>query len=161
MKSHQKIKEQIAFWFLKYHGKSDAEVSGREIFTMVEKLPKTRQERVYKEIDLENGEMPVLYFQVSDDEYIVNTTTRFVRSDAGAISSIPYKNFDRHVGFKSPVIDPKTGQPVSVKKSGFLSEFGIKTKEKKVIYWRIPSGRPAFAFWNVTEKCELVGRKYL
>lgn len=161
MKSHQKIKEQIEFWFLKYHGKEKSDFNGKEIFTLYDLLSDDLKTELNKSLQSGSEDIPVLFFKVKDGEYIVNTTSRFLKIDASSVDEISYINFDRHVGFKAKVINEDTGEPVSVKKSGVLSEFGVKSKDGIVKYWRMPSGRPAFGFWNITDKCELVGRKYL
>ena len=74
-----------------------------------------------------------------------------------------YKDFVHHTGYKSmAILSMETNAAVkSIKTDGYFQEFGLKIRSGEVIYWSIPSGKPGFAFWNVTKKCELIGRRYL
>jgi hypothetical protein len=53
------------------------------------------------------------------------------------------------------------GKLKGVKSDGYFAGFGLRKHGGEIVYWLIPTGRAGFAFWNVTKKCELIGRKYL
>lgn len=106
--------------------------------------------------------MPVLLLSLGNNEYILNTTERFIRINDSGTESLFYSDLARHNGYK----DYGGGRPdiskvVNIKSEGHLAEFGLRKKGGQIIYWSIPTGSPGFAFWNVTNKFEIIGRRYL
>jgi hypothetical protein len=59
------------------------------------------------------------------------------------------------------IIRKRFRKVADVKTEGLVKEFGIRKTDGTIIYWIIPTGISGFGFWNVTKRCELVGRKYL
>ena len=161
VKSPEKIKEQIEFWFFKYHRKPKEEFNGKEKFTLYKLLNDNLKTEIEEKVELRNLELPVLVLHIEESNYIINSTERFIQIENSKIETIDYKNFEWHNGFKSLIANrTASGKIISIKQDGEISEFGIRKRNGEVIYWKIPTGSPGFAFWNVTKKCELIGRKY-
>jgi len=161
-KSTNKIKEQLEFWFLKYFAKDRSEINGKELFTLFDLLDRALKDDLTKRLNLREDELPVLFLKTSDNCYIINTTERFIRLTEYQLDYIEYVNFERHSGYDNFIVKKRLiGKPINVKAQGYYSDFGIKTKTGELIQWEIPTGTPGFGFWNVTKKCELIGRKYL
>ena len=110
---------------------------------------------------LNNKEIPVLLLTVSKSEYIINTTERFIRIIKSKKEYINYVDFEWHKGYKSIRIKTNSGKTVSVKSENYVAEFELQKRNGEVTVWNIPTGIAGFGFWNVTKKCELIGRKYL
>jgi hypothetical protein len=102
----------------------------------------------------------VLILTVKNDEWIINTTRRFVRLQNTKSDCVDYTDFDWHSGFKSIGIKPD-GKLISIKTDGHVAAFGLKLKKGEIVYWDIPTGEAGFAFWNVTKKCDVIGHKLL
>lgn len=157
-KSAEQIKDRIKFWFFKYFNKTKTDFNGNEIFTLFELLNTELQTNLKQQLNLERNEIPVLVLKISQSEFIVNTTKKFVRIDADSIEIIDYSEFEWHNGYKSFVVDKE--KKIITKHDGHFSEFGLRKLNGEIIYWKIPTGVPGFGFWNVTKKCELIGRKF-
>lgn len=161
-KTAGQIKEQIEFWFQKYFNKTKTEFSGTEQFTFFDLLNENDKNAISGKLELRANEVPVLILKVFEEDIIINTTERFIKLAKPGIHYIDYTDFEWHSGFK---LLTATGSPNektdSIKTDGKLAEFGIKKKTGEIVYWKIPTGTLGFAFWNVTKKCELIGRKYL
>lgn len=161
-KSASKIKEQLEFWLLKYYVKERGDLNGKELFTIFDLLDSELKNSLVRKLDLRENELPVLSLKVSEDGYIINTTERFIRLTENEIERIEYTNFENHIGYGDFIIKKRLiGKPINAKTEGYYSDFGLKTKTGEKIEWKIPTGTPGFGFWNVTKKCELIGRKYL
>ena len=158
-KSVEQIKDRIEFWFLKYFNKTKTDFNGNEIFTLFELLKVELQTELKQRLNLERNEIPVLVLKISESEFIINTTKRFVRIDSDSTEIIDYSEFEWHNGYKSFVVDKE--KKIITKHDGYFSEFGLRKTNGEIIYWRIPTGVPGFGFWNVTKKCELIGRKFI
>lgn len=163
IKTPQQVKEQIERWYLNYYGVDYTLVDAMGIFTLLDKLPSLKKERVLQKISLASNELPVLILWIKDDCFIVNTTHRFIYVTEATISSINYYLFQHHAGYKSiPAFNKENKKAaMGVKSNGSLQEFGIRCKNGDVVYWVIPTGQPGFAFWNVTNKFDIIGRKYI
>lgn len=160
-KSTKQIKDRIEFWFFKYFNKTKTDFNGNEIFTLFELLNAKLQIELKKRLSLDGNEIPVLVLKISESEFVINTTKKFVRIDSDSSEIINYSEFEWHNGYKSiSIINTPTGKVANVKTEGLISDFGLRKRNGKIIYWKIPSGKPGFAFWNVTKKCELIGRKF-
>tara|TARA_R110002073_G_scaffold331947_2_gene517240 strand:+ start:13 stop:516 length:504 start_codon:yes stop_codon:yes gene_type:complete len=157
-KSAEQIKDRIEFWFFKYFNKTKSDFNGNEIFTLFELLNAELQTDIKQRLNLDQNEIPVLVLKISESEFIINTTKRFVRIDSESTEIIDYSEFEWHNGYKSFVVDKE--KKISTKQDGHFSEFGLRKLNGEIIYWKIPTGVPGFGFWNVTKKCELIGRKF-
>jgi hypothetical protein len=74
---------------------------------------------------------------------------------------IEYKDFKLHEGFENFIIKKRLIlRDINVKTDGYITSFYIKLKNGEIREWQIPTGTAGFGFWNVTKKCELIGRKY-
>jgi hypothetical protein len=156
------IKKQIEFWFSKYHHKQLDDFDGNETFTLFDKFDSIRKQTLISKLNLNDYEIPVLILVINDNEYIINTTHRFIQIKDSKAISLNYKDFDYHAGYKSILAGREaSGKPIGIKTDGYFADFGLRLKDESLIYWQIPTGFPGFAFWNVTKKCELIGRKYL
>ena len=159
-KSAEQIKDQIQFWFFKYFNKAKTDFNGDETFTLFELLNAELQTELKQRLHLDRNEMPVLVLKISESEFIINTTKKFVRIDADVSEMVNYHEFDWHYGYKNIIVKTPTGKAGSVKSEGLISDFGLRKLNGDIVYWKVPTGKPGFAFWNVTKKCELIGRKY-
>lgn len=161
-KSAYKIKEQLVFWLCKYYAKERSDLNGKELFTLFDLIDNKLKIKLIERLNLRENEIPALILKISEDGYIINTTERFIRLYENEIEQIEYTNFESHIGYPDYIIKKRIiGKPINVKTDGYYSSFGIKTKNGEIIEWKIPTGNPGFGFWNVTKKCELIGRKYL
>lgn len=154
------LKRQIEFWFLRYFRKSKEDFFGTEPFTLFGSLNEVLKDRLTRQLNLYKDELPVLVLTVKKDELIVNTTRRFIRLQNVKSDCIHYTDFEWHSGFKSFAINPD-GKFISIKANGYTAAFGLKLKSGEVVYWDIPTGEAGFAFWNVTKKCDVIGRRLL
>ena len=141
---------------MKYYVKEKKEINGKEVFTLFDSIDDILSAELIKGMKLKVNEIPVLSLKISVSNYIINTTERFIFLADSNSKSIEYVNFDGHIGFP---LEIKTS--INIKTEGFLSKFGMKMKTGEIVYINIPTGTPGFGFWNVTTKCELIGRKYL
>ncbi|KZS39497.1 hypothetical protein AWE51_25790 [Aquimarina aggregata] len=157
-KSAKKVKDQIELWFFGFFGKEKSDFNGTELFTLFDLIPKSEKIEFIKKMDLEKNEIPVLILKVSESEFIINSTHKFVLLDSYKTEFLEYSEFERHKGFKAFVTTREEG--MSVKQNGYLADFKIIKNNGEIITRKIPTGEPGFAFWNVTKKCELIGRKY-
>lgn len=161
IKSPEKIKEQIEFWFFKYHVKPKEEFNGEEKFTLYHLLSDSLKAEIEGKVKLRNSELPVLVLHIEGSNYIINSTERFIQIENSRVETIDYKDFEWHTGFESLIANrTSSGEITSIKHDGVISKFGIRKRNGEIKYWKIPTGSPGFAFWNVTKKCELIGRKY-
>ena len=156
--SAEQIKDRIEFWFFKYFNKSKTDFNGNEIFTLFELLNTEIKIDIKKRLNLKQKEIPVLVLKISESEFIINTTEKFVRIDSNSTEIIEYAGFEWHKGYKSIVVNKE--KKIITKHDGHFAEFGLTKTNGKIIYWKIPTGVPGYGFWNVTKKCELIGRKY-
>ncbi|SEB87391.1 hypothetical protein SAMN04489761_2019 [Tenacibaculum sp. MAR_2009_124] len=157
-KTAKQIKERLEFWFFNYFNKNKIDFNGSELFTLFELLKMELQIELKSQLNLEHNEILVLILKISETEYIVNSTKRFIRINSNKIESINYTEFDWHKGYKSFVVNKE--KKIVTKHDGYLSEFGLRKRNGEIIYWNIPTGFAGYGFWNVTKKCELIGRKF-
>jgi len=150
---------QIEFWFLKYHRASREDFTGVEPFTLFDLLNTETKIKISKVLSLKSFEIPVLLLTVSEEQFIVITTERFIRIANSQVEEISYVDFDRHTGYKSLLSKNMNGTSSSIKSEGYTQDFGLQKKNGEITYWEIPTGSAGFAFWNVTKKCELIGKK--
>lgn len=157
-KSSEQIKDRMEHWFLKYFHKTKADFNENEIFTLFDFLHIDLQTNLTKQLHLDKNEIPVLVLKISASEFIINTTKKFVRIDADTTETIVYTEFGGHTGYKS--FDAGIEKTTSSKHDGHFAEFGLRKTNGQIRYWKIPTGVPGFGFWNVTNKCGLIGRKF-
>jgi hypothetical protein len=162
IKSPENIKAQIEFWYLKYYHLTYELVDGMGVFTIFDKMPSHKREYVLSKLNLNNDELAVLVLTIDNDEFVINTTRRFIRLSNDLTESIYYTDFKWHRGFRSIGLKhPESGKLISVKTDSYFAEFGLMINSGTMVYWKIPTGSAGFGFWNVTKKCELIGRKYV
>lgn len=160
-KTAENIKKQLEFWLLKYYCKERSELSGKELFTIFDLISQKQKIEIINLLQLRKNELPVLYLKISEEKSIVNTTERFIKLTDQGKEEIEYQNFKEHKGFDRFIIKKRLiGRNINVKTNGYLSPFALKLKNGEIIEWEIPTGTAGFGFWNVTKKCELIGRKY-
>ena len=157
-KSAKQIKERLEFWFFNYFNKNKTDFNGSELFTLFELLKTELQTELKSRLNLNHNEIPVLILKISESEYVVNSTKRFIRIDSDKVESINYTEFEWHNGYKSFVVNKE--KKIITKHDGYFSEFGLRKRNGEIIYWKIPTGFAGYGFWNVTKKCELIGRKF-
>lgn len=161
-KTAEQIKDRIEFWFTKYHNKAKTEFNGSEPFTLFDQIPLSRQQELLSQVHLKTQELAVLILIINQQEFILNTTERFIRIKDTHTESLAYTDFGWHAGFQSFVLErPVNGRPVNVKMTGYISPFGLRMRDGQIIYWNIPTGEPGYGFWNVSKKCELIGRRFI
>ena len=158
-KKAENIKDQIEFWFFSFFGKEKSDFNGTELFTLFDLIPESEKNKFIKKMRLKENEIPVLILKISELEFIINSTHKFILVDNSKTEFIKYTEFEWHDGFKKAfVTNRKDG--ISVKQNGYFVDFRIRMKDGKIVTRKIPTGELGFAFWNVTKKCELIGRKY-
>lgn len=158
-KSPQQIKNQMEHWYLDYYGKSHEQIAlENDQFIFYDKLKKNIRNEINENYILKESELPVFALEKADGRCILVTTERFINER----DEIDFRDFERHNGF-NPKIDwsKPFGERTNVKKQGYFHDFTILKKNGELITWELPTGEPGYAFWNVTKKCELIGRKYL
>ncbi|MFT3826356.1 MAG: hypothetical protein QM731_20705 [Chitinophagaceae bacterium] len=164
IKTPQQVAERLQYWFLRYYKIDAAELNGTEVFTFFHLLPQHTSTWVLTALQLQEYEIPVLALRCNNEEYIINTTERFARVTAEGCKSISYKDFDGHKGYKSlqafPLSEPKI-TAAHIKSNGSFATFLIRTKDGSITEWTIPTGEAGFAFWSVTQRCEVMRRRYL
>jgi len=159
IKTSNQIAEQMERWFLRYHLKEKSAFNSSEPFTLFSHLYFEKQNELIKRIQLNEREIPVLVLALEKNEFIINTTERFIKTDGCEPEQLYYSAFSHHKGYRSIAVDDHTS--VSIKMDGYFEPFGLVRKDGTVIYWNIPTGKPGFAFWNVTKKFEIIGRRYV
>jgi hypothetical protein len=155
----EKIKNQMIFWFLKYHHQTADEFIGTEQFCLFAKLLQPEQMKFLPYI--EPPEIPVLILKLEPENFIINTTRRFMLITPTGFDTVNYTEFDGHQGYKSFGITLPGKQVATIKTDGYQAEFGIRRTDGWVVYWSIPTGHVGFSFWNITKKFNLIGKKYL
>ena len=151
IKTHRQVSIQMEKWLTRYLDKPKAAFDGCEPFTFFDSLFYEKQNRLYKLMDLPPDEIPVFFLPVREDEYIITTTRRFLRLSSDDHESLLFTDFAGHQGFKFA----SRGY-----KGGSVAFFILKRKTERPLFWEIPTGQPGHAFWTVTNKCELIGRRY-
>jgi hypothetical protein len=161
-KTPNEVAGHIERWFLMYHKSEKSSFNGSEAFTLFDLLFFEKQNELIKRVTLSEKEIPVLVLTLNKNEFILNTTERFIHIDVFGTTSLYYKDFDGHNGFRAFGPGQMDNRAiVSIKTEGKLAEFGLKKKDGEVVYWSVPTGKPGFAFWNITNKCEIVGRRFV
>ncbi len=158
-KTDKEIKNQIIRWFLKYHRDPIDNFNGQEEFTLFDKISADIQEGI-NQLSL-NNELPVLVLKKDNEVIVVCTTRRFVYFENNGTQELKYSDFEYHTGYKSIVVPGHIGPYIGVKTNGYIAEFGLRKYDGHTVYWKIPTGRSGFAFWNVTKKFSIIGRKYI
>ncbi|WP_162623209.1 hypothetical protein [Confluentibacter sediminis] len=121
-----------------------------------------KQNEIIKQLNLAKNEIPVLILKISASEFIINTTKKFARINRSIPDFIDYSDFERHNGFKLIGAETeKSKKNIGIKTNGYIAEFGLRKRNGEIIFWKIPTGEPGFGFWNVTKKCEIIGRKFI
>lgn len=159
IKTANQVVIQIERWFLLYHRKEKSAFNGTEPFTIFNHLYFETQNTLIKRMNLNAQEIPVLALTAANDGFVVTTTQRFIHIHDSGTESLFYSDFEMHRGFRFYAVQPSVGKISNIKKDGSFEEFGLKKRDGEVLYWLLPTGQPGFAFWNVTNKCELIGRK--
>lgn len=163
IRTPNQIKEKIEGWLFRHEQKGKDQFNGDEVFTLVSKLSPTGLQQLNDKLRLHKFEIPVLILLTGTDSFIVNTTERFIHISGADIEAINYTDFDCHLGFVSILEkqNPNRTAVKGIKTEGSFQEFGIKSKFGTTTYWTVPTGKPGFSFWNVTNKCEIIGRRFL
>jgi hypothetical protein len=162
VKTPNQVVEQIERWFLRYYNKEKSTFNGSEEFTFFDQLYFEKRNELIRKVEINKHEIPVLILSIRNDEYILNTTERFIRIYDLGTESLFYSDFDYHKGFKGFGHDHvPISKVMNLKSEGHFSEFGLKKKDGQLVYWLLPTGKPGFAFWNITNKFEIIGRRYV
>ena len=103
-KSSEQIKDRIKFWFFKYFNKTKTDFNGSEIFTLFELLNAELRVELKQQLNLYPNEIPVLVLKISESEFVINTTKKFVRIDSESTEIIDYSEFEWHNGYKLSLI---------------------------------------------------------
>jgi hypothetical protein len=92
---------------------------------------------------------------------VICTTRRFIYLENDRTQALKYSEFKNHTGYKSINVLGHSGSHIGVKTDDYIAEFGLSKNDRQIVYWKIPTGHSGLAFWNVTKKFELIGRKYI
>lgn len=143
-------------WFLHYFRKTADTITGYETYTLFDNLSSFKQDNILLNLNLLPNELPVLILIVDESTSIINTTSRFIRLCGKEVTTIMYTDFLHHIGFRSfNSVERRITLPVNIKKDGLFDDFGIKLKTGEIVWWRIPTGKPGFGFWNITDRCSV------
>lgn len=156
-KTPQQVASQMERWFFLYYKREKSTFKSDDVFTLFDLLSVEKQCEIISQINLPISEIPVLILLTERNDYILNTTTRFIKVSNSFCESIYYADFDYHKAYRSL----QDGLRINIKRDGLFEEFGLMKKNGELIYWKIPTGRPGFGFWNITAKFEIIGRRYL
>ncbi|UZR97213.1 hypothetical protein [Chondrinema litorale] len=129
-----------------------------DLLYLVVYLPK-KKDLICTKFGISDLENPVYILEIKNKVPIINTTEQFIFLNP-KYKRVNYKDFDQHMGYKNRIVDLKNNLPVSVKHEGYYSDFGLRKKDGEIIYWNIPSGKVGYSFWNITNRCAFIGRKY-
>jgi len=109
---------------------------------------------ILNNVPLAPFEIPVLILATSNDNYIVNTTTRFIRTGPSSCESVYYTDFKSHSGL---ILSQKFKK--DLKLDGYFGVAWLKKINGELIYWDIPVGIPGGGFQYITGKCSIIGRR--
>lgn len=155
------IAAQLEKWFLHYHGEEKNAFDGTETFTIFNLLQNKLQNEVLAKLKLPANEFPILVLKIQPGNFIINTTERFIQLEYGHLQSLYYTDFNGHFGYLKYASLNNSKELVNIKSEGSFESFGLKKNDDSIIYWTIPTGRPGFSFWKVTDRCEVIGRRYI
>lgn len=160
-KTAQQIQEQIVRWYLKYFNKTIEDISGKEAFTVFSKLEESIKTEALTKVALHRKEIPVLYFSIDQDTFLICTTGRFLYSARDRLESLDYSAFNGGLGYQSNWFVGADGKKTHVKKEGNIHKFGLHKTNGEVLVWNLPTGLYGYAFWNIAKKFSIIGRKYI
>lgn len=158
-KTDKEIKDKIINWFLKHHNQSIESFNGLEEFTLFDKLSLVKQKQLH--LISQGNEIPVLVLQKDNNNIIVCTTRRFIYFENNTTQELKYSDFHNHAGYKSMSVPEYSEPSINIKADGHISDFGLIRNDEQIIYWKIPTGKSGFSFWNITKKFDIIGRKYI
>ena len=119
IKTATQVAAQIEGWFLKYHNQEKAAFNGNEAFTIFSLLDPERQQTLTERMNLDKQEIPVLILISENNQFIINTTARFIRLMETATESLYYSDFNWHKGYQSIAVSYPSVL-ASVKTNGYL-----------------------------------------
>ncbi|WP_295127774.1 hypothetical protein [uncultured Chitinophaga sp.] len=154
IKTPVQVAQQLEHWYRMYH----PEGKDTDTFILFGQLPSAVKETLLPLMALPALELPVLALMLHETCFVINTTERFIRVDGEQMESVYYQEFLFHKGYKTMTTMEESGP--NVKAEGKTGEFEILKTNGESVFWIIPTGRAGFKFWNVTKRCQIIGRKY-
>lgn len=154
---HRQAAHQITLWYMVHYRVLEPYVEGTEFFALFDNLKTDDQDRIRNMLRLNPFENPVLIFTISEGQYIINTSERFVNITPVKQESVYYKDFKGFAYYESLHYvknkKQKTDAPVT------YIELGLRKKNRTILFWKIPSDNSGFFFWNVTRLIERIKTK--
>ena len=145
--SHKQAALKIKHWYLFQYRVIEAAVKGKEAFTLFDKMKPEKQDRIRQKLRLNPFEIPILMLTICANQYIINTSERFVKITPTKHESVYYEEFDGFTSYESLHFAKK--KPKS-NKTAALTELGLKKTTGEIVFWKIPSGNTCYFFWNIT-----------
>ncbi|UYQ92321.1 hypothetical protein MKQ68_19740 [Chitinophaga horti] len=159
MEKFEKTPSQVAALLERWFHKYVAEGREPENFGLFTGLPAEVQQQLISLMALPVREIPVFVLTVTADRFVVNTTERFLLIADAAVESLAYTDFHSHSGYLH--LSPSEEGEHHVKAEGRQQDFKMLKNDGTAVIWSIATGRAGFKFWNVTKKCDIIGRKYI
>jgi hypothetical protein len=145
--SHKQAALKIKHWYLFQYRVIEASIKGKEVFTLFDKIKPEKQDRIRQKLRLNPFEIPILMLTICANQYIINTSERFVKITPTKHESVYYEEFEGFTSYESLHFVKK--KPKSGKTADF-TELGLKKTTGEIVFWKIPSGNPCYFFWNIT-----------
>jgi hypothetical protein len=150
VKTPIQVAAQLQRQYLMFYNKKEDEHNLFNLFSYAE------HGEILNKVPLGPFEIPVLILTTCDDNYIVNTTTRFIRIGPSSCESVYYTDFKTHL----TLILSQTFKK-DVKPGGWFGEVRLEKINGELIYWDIPIGIPGGGFQYITNRCSIIGRRIL
>ncbi|SEW09899.1 hypothetical protein SAMN05428988_2023 [Chitinophaga sp. YR573] len=148
VKTPVQVATQLARQYLMFYNKKEDTDNLFNLFSYAE------HGQILNKVHLAPFEIPVLILTTCDDNYIVNTTTRFIRISPSSYESVYYSDFKGH--FRIMLLQTFKKD---VKLAGWFGEAALEKINGELIYWDIPIGIAGGGFQNITRRCSIIGRR--
>lgn len=150
---HKQAALKIKQWYLFQYRVIEASVRGKEVFTLFDKMKPDKQDRIRQKLRLNPFEVPILILTICANQYIINTSERFVKITPTKHESVYYEEFDGFASYEALHFAKKKPKPGT---SADFTELGLKKTTGEIIFWKIPSGNTCYFFWNITRLVEQI-----
>jgi len=153
-KTPSQIKTQMEFWVLK--SKTRIELTKHHsMLNSFDLLDSKTKEDILKKTTLSNDELIVFVLKNKPQEYIINTTKRFLKITGQDTEELLYSEF-KTIGLN------ETGTLQNLKLLRVAPKYKncyLITKNENVIIWEVLYDS-INCFIQASKRCELIGRKY-
>lgn len=156
LKTPLQIKTQMEFWVLKSKKVNHTKIKDHGLgFELFDLLDSNTKEYIDEKLSVQNDELIVFVLKNKTDEYIINTTKRFLKVTNQNIQEILYTEF-KAVGLNNTA--SIQSQKLLKTHPEYQKCYLIK-RNGNVIIWEILY-KSINCFIQASKRCELIGRKY-